>query len=174
MEILEPINRQLEIQKKALGFAIMEYDAGAGEEGNNNSGPFVRKYLNGLQEPPANWCSAFVCWCIKEACECMAIPMPFEYTLSARRLFNIYKANGWIAEHPEEADIVFFWRDNPLSWMGHVGFVLSVYDKEIATNSWIKRLESIEGNKGYFPARVNKYKYDATNVPQLLGYGRIK
>lgn len=33
---------------------------------------------------------------------------------------------------------------------------------------------TIEGNKGYFPAHVNKYKYDYYNVPKLLGYGRIK
>jgi hypothetical protein len=58
--------------------------------------------------------------------------------------------------------------------MGHVGFVLDRYDSEVSPDSWKKVLQTIEGNKGYFPAHVNKYRYDATNVPQLLGYGRIK
>jgi len=180
MEMLKVTDKKLEILKNALSLAVMEFDANAGEEGTNNSGPYIRKYLNGLAEPPMNWCAAFVCWCIKEACENLNISMPFEYTLSARKLHNIFKANGWAwkdiqEQEPQAGDIVFFWRgDNEFSWMGHVGFVLDRYDSEVSPGSWKKVLQTIEGNKGYFPAHVNKYRYDATNVPQLLGYGRIK
>lgn len=178
MELLTSTDRRQEILPKALEFGIMEYNAGAGEEGNNNAGHWVRKYLNGLAEPPANWCAAFVCWCVKEACNCFSIPMPFEYTLSARKIFNIFKANNWIlqphTELPQFGDIIFFWRDNPNSWMGHIGFVKDVYERETNPVTIIKEVETLEGNKGYFPAKVNYYHYDYHMVPCLLGYGRIR
>jgi hypothetical protein len=174
MEIENQINK---ILPKALEFANIEYNVGASEEGSNNAGPYVRKYLNELVEPPANWCSAFVCWCIKEACQALSISMPFEYTLSARKLFNIFKANDWILEKnvaPIPGDLIFFWRDNPLSWMGHIGFVKCIYEEENTPLNYKTIIKTIEGNKGYFPSKVNVYKYDYHTVPCLLGYGRIK
>jgi hypothetical protein len=166
----------------ALEIGEIEYELGAGEEGTNNSGPFVHKYLNELAEPPANWCAAFVCWCIREACNQFGIEMPFEYTLSARRIFNIFRNNGWIVEQhtePIPGDLIFFWRGDVNGWMGHVGFVKDTYEErkisEIDGSELYKKIvKTLEGNKGYFPARVNHYKYDYAHIPQFLGFGRLK
>jgi hypothetical protein len=164
------------IQEKAIEFAVIEYNNNAGEEGSNNSGPFVRKYLNDLAEPPANWCAAFVCWCVQEASTALNVEMPFQYTLSARKIFNIFKTNGWLVEkmdNPIPGDLIFFWRGDPNSWMGHIGFVSDMYEEEDAV-AYHKYIETLEGNKGYFPARVEKYSYFNNNIPKLLGFGRIK
>jgi hypothetical protein len=45
MEMLKVTDKKLEILKNALSLAVMEFDANAGEEGTNNSGPYIRKYL---------------------------------------------------------------------------------------------------------------------------------
>jgi hypothetical protein len=161
------------INEKALEISLNEYNNGAGEEGTNNSGPFVHKYLNGLAEPPANWCSAFVCWCIMTACIELQIMMPFYYSLSAKNVYNQFKEKNWIVEEPQPSDIIFFWRVDPNGWQGHIGFVYQIYTTDGNIGEYQKTLRTIEGNKGYFPAHVAKYRYDYYNVPQLLGYGRI-
>jgi len=155
-----------ELAELALAVAIEEMDKEAGETGANNSGPFIEKYLNGLGEAPSNWCAALVCWCYKEAAKRLNVEMPFVYNLSARNLFNQFKNKNWLVDEPDESDIVFFWRDNPNSWMGHIGFVRCV---KCMKN---KRLITVEGNRGNFPAKVRCWDYSMP-PPQLLGYGRI-
>lgn len=148
---------------------IAEGELGKGEEGDNNSGPVIEKYLNGLAESPANWCAAFVSWCFKEASPKLwtskgYLPsMPFRYTLSAKAIYNDFKFRHWVESDPECGDLIFFWRESPSSWMGHIGIVTDVLQNSIKT---------IEGNKGVFPAKVARYSYNYP-IPQLLGYGRI-
>jgi hypothetical protein len=48
--------------------AIDELNAGAGEEGGNNMGRWVRKYLQPAGLPEGNsWCAGFVSWCFLQA-----------------------------------------------------------------------------------------------------------
>lgn len=152
------------IKEMALSIAIEEMDKDAGEVGSNNSGPFVQKYLNGLAEPPSNWCAGFVSWCYKEAADRLEIEMPFVYSLGARNIFDQFEEEGWLFQEPEEADIVFFWREDINSWMGHIGIVRSIKGKKIIT---------VEGNRGNFPAKVHCYNYTIP-PPQFLGYGRVE
>lgn len=167
-----------ELSLKVLQVAIQEMAAGAGEVGANNAGPWVEKYLNGIVEPPANWCAGFICFCIYEGfidkyshienhgvSEKIWIP---KYTLSARNLFSQFIASNAIREGdetPEPGDLIFFWRDNPGSWMGHVGIVEKINGFELTT---------IEGNKGNFPAMVREYKYQNwKSIKTLLGFGKL-
>lgn len=162
----------IELALKALEYAIKEMKAGAGEIGENNSGPFIEKYLNGLCEPPANWCSAFISWCFSEASKELNIQMPFKYNLSAKSMFNEFKKMGQIKLiTPEPGNIIFFWREDPKGWMGHVGIV-----KEIL----VDQLKCIEGNKGIFPSKVKIYTYNIkdynyqNSISQFLGFGYLK
>ena len=88
--------------------------------------------------------------------------MPFEYTLSARNLFNQLKF--YRQTIPERGDLIFFWRGSIDSWMGHMGFIFSRKGTNIIT---------IEGNKGKFPSVVAKYAYTFGRITDLLGYVRV-
>lgn len=81
------------IGRRALSAALAELQLGAGEEGGNNRGPWVKKYLNGLAPEGSSWCAAFVSWCYREVCAAEA--MPFPYTLGARALLGHLKKKGW-------------------------------------------------------------------------------
>jgi len=148
--------------REALAIAVREAAAGRGESGGNNLGPDVNKYLNGIIEPPANWCAAFVSYCLKESG-----PMPFAYTLGARSLLTKAKSAGLttftdpFATPPEPGDIIVWWRVKVSSWEGHTGFVHHVNQG---------RLYTIEGNK---TSRVEGFDYPLVGMEKLLGFIRL-
>jgi hypothetical protein len=151
--------------RAALRVAISEIEAGAREIASDNSGPFVQKYLNRIVPTPAHWCAGFVSWCFtqhEDGC-------PFNYSLGARDIRDQFRRRGWLYEvtalqQPEAGDVIFWWRDRPDSWMGHVGFVQSSSSGIVYT---------IEGNKGGFPAPVRQYDYVLGRIDKLLGFGRV-
>ena len=149
--------------RAALRVGFRELRAGAVEIGANNSGRFVKKYLNGLTGMPANWCAAFVSHCFDESGE-----MPFKYSLGARNIRNQLKKKDWTYEdvsvEPAPGDIVFWWRGRPKGWQGHIGLVWKVENGILYT---------LEGNKGTFPARVNTFQYVLSRVPKILGFAQI-
>jgi len=155
----------MNIKEMAINFAILEI--GKGEEEKNNFGPDIEKYLNGLAEPPSNWCAGFISWCYLKASEELGILPPFKYSLSARALMNQFKVGGpvlKIVETPAPGDLAFWWRGARNSWMGHVGIVEKVENDLFFT---------IEGNIGIFPALVNRFYHPFTSE-NLLGFGGIK
>lgn len=170
----------LTINEEALEVAQELLAAGAGEEGENNSGPWVEKFLAGIAEPPCNWCMAMQSYCFKEAAKRLGIKMPFPYSLGARKTFNYFNTKGWIILDAKKAwpgDLVFFWRVDTNSWEGHVG---------ISETAWkdgnMVILQTIEGNRSYFPSKVKQYQYSRSlnaeapnyyNIPRFLGLGRI-
>jgi hypothetical protein len=85
------------IGRSALAAAIGEIQAGAGEIGGNNLGPFVEKYLKpaGLM-PPESWCASFASWCYLQACGGNASQMPFPYCPGARALLKEFQ-DKWIS-----------------------------------------------------------------------------
>lgn len=146
----------------ALKVAVAEYMRGAGEQGGNNMGPDVQKYLNGILNPPAEWCAAFVSYCFKNSGQ----PMPYRYSLGARDVLKQLKAKGWEvkptdANPPLPGDVIVWWRNSPSSWHGHIGLVHS-YDHGIVT--------TIEGNK---TPKVGKFRYTLGTIDKLLGFARI-
>lgn len=157
----QPESGGTKIGRTALNIAINELKAGAGEIGGNNLGPWVLKYLNGLAAEGSSWCAAFVSYCFSKS----AHPMPFEYTVSARHLFNQFKAKGWIykvtnATLPLPGDVIFWWRDNPQSWQGHTALV---------HHSAKGKLYAIEGNR---TSKVEGFCYQLDELKQILGFGR--
>lgn len=150
----------------ALEFAIRELNAGAGEEGGNNRGPWVQKYLQpcGLGEGHS-WCAAFVSWCFLQAADGNKKNMPFKYSAGARNIFNQLKQRGYsydaIQGLPQPGDIVTWWRVSMASGFGHIGIVHHFNDGFLYT---------LEGNKA---ANVAGFSYVKTRMDKVLGYGRI-
>jgi hypothetical protein len=155
-----------ELGRTALQFAINELNAGAGEEGGNNKGPWVRKYLQpaGLAEGNS-WCAAFISWCFLQAAGGDKKKMPFKYSAGARNIYNqlrqkalVYDANRIM---PMPGDIVTWWRVSMSSGFGHIAIVHHYKDGFLYT---------LEGNKA---ANVAGFSYVKTRMDKLLGYGRI-
>jgi CHAP domain/Putative peptidoglycan binding domain len=151
--------------RAALKVALAEMAAGAVESGANNSGPFVRKYLNRIVDPPADWCAAFVSWCYAQHPD----GCPYGYSIGARDVLKRCRARGWDYDHraetPQPGDIVV-WRRGPIDgWQGHVGLVHETTPGGM--------LYTIEGNKGGYPARVRRFSYVLRSMDSLLGFARV-
>ena len=153
------------IGRAALARAIDELKAGAAEMGGNNSGPFVKKYLQPAGLPEGNsWCASFVSWCYMQASGGDAAKMPFRYCPGARALLSEFKAKGWASKPPssrvpEPGDPVFWWRVKLDGWQGHVGLVHQLKDGMLYT---------IEGNRS---PRVQGFSYVFSRMEKLLGFG---
>ena len=168
------------IGRAALAVAIKELNAGAGEVGGNNKGPWVKKYLKpaGLDEGNS-WCASFVSWCYLTASlgnRPMTTPstgsgvgmgtMPFAYCPGARALLKEFRDNGWAKEPqsgytPLPGDVVVWWRVQLAGWQGHTGLVHQVKDGMLYT---------IEGNRS---SKVQGFSYVLSRMEKLLGYGHV-
>lgn len=153
--------------RAALAAAIGELNAGAGEVGGDNRGPWVKKYLEpaGLEEGQS-WCASFVSWCYLQACAGDPAKMPFAYTPGARALLSKFKKKGWAYKpnsgyQPSPGDIVVWWREKLKGWLGHVGFVHQLKDGMLYT---------IEGNKS---PQVRGFSYVMSRIENLLGFGHV-
>ncbi|MEM7052139.1 MAG: CHAP domain-containing protein [Acidobacteriota bacterium] len=150
--------------RAALAAALGEMRAGAREEGGNNSGPWVEKYLRDIVPTPANWCAGFVSWCFDQH----PAGVPFRYSLGARNIRSQFRDKGWLydveEQLPEPGDIIVWWRDQPTSWKGHIGLVHHVSNGILYT---------VEGNRGGLPAPVNVFDYVLGRIDKLLGFGRV-
>jgi hypothetical protein len=151
----------------ALSAAVGELNAGAGEVGGNNCGPWVKKYLLPAGLPEGNsWCASFVSWCYLQACNGDRGAMPFAYSPGARALLREFKDKGWAyppasGYRPQPGDIVVWWRVKLESWLGHVGMVHQFKDGMLYT---------IEGNKS---AKVQGFSYVFSRMDKLLGFGHV-
>tara|TARA_Y100001973_G_scaffold106348_1_gene183689 strand:+ start:31318 stop:31965 length:648 start_codon:yes stop_codon:yes gene_type:complete len=150
--------RSLEIARSLVG---------QGEEGGNNSGPFVEMLLgkeyDGDDDDDGAWCAAFVSHCISQA---SAGAPPFPMSFGAKAIFKNAGNYGSKSMEPKVGDIVCWDRgklnaDGTKSWQGHVGFVERV-DGDIIT--------TIEGNKGRYPSKVKRFKYELSAESRLEGF----
>jgi peptidoglycan hydrolase-like protein with peptidoglycan-binding domain len=152
--------------RAALQFAISELNNGAGEEGGNNKGPWVKKYLQptGLAEGNS-WCAAFISWCFLQAAGDDKKKMPFKYTAGAKNIYNQLKQKSLIYDAnrttPLPGDIITWWRVSAASGFGHIAIVHHYGDGFLYT---------LEGNKA---ANVAGFSYVKTRMDKVLGYGRI-
>lgn len=101
-------------------------------------------------------------WCADFAIAMAGAQLPVAPSRSAKQLFNRFKAAGRITADPVPGDLIFFWRESPTSWKGHVGIVESVTTTTITT---------IEGNVS---DRVTRRTYPRQAVPRLLGFGTVR
>lgn len=140
---------------------------GKGEVGGNNSGEFVEMLLgkeyDGDTDDDGAWCAAFISHCIREA---SGGNPPFELSFGAKLLFKRAYEFGSKSDTPKAGDIVCWDRgklneDGSKSWMGHVGIVDRV-DGDI--------FYAIEGNKGAYPSKVSRFKYELSKQTRLEGF----
>ena len=142
-----------------LVLAVAAEQIGMGEEGGNNRGPVVAGYRNGLGKDGDPWCAAFVSWCYSEASGKLMRPMPFRYTLSARKLCRQLVPT----EQPVPGDVVLWSRGAP--WQGHVG----LYAERLDCSGF----RTIEGNVGKYPSVVREYTHEL-GEPRLIGFYRVR
>lgn len=148
--------------RAALSTALDEMGKGAREVGDENHGPWVRKYLHGLAEEGSSWCAAFVSWCYQSA----PGGIPFDYTVGARKMLGELKDRGWAYPPgsdylPQPGDVVVWWRVSLQRWMGHAGLVHQVRDGMLYT---------VEGNRS---RKVQCFSYVLSRMEKLLGYGHV-
>ncbi len=156
----------------ASALAIAVENIGKGEEGGNNSGPYVEmlhgKEYDGDPDNDGSWCASFVSWCFEQACRQSGIQMPFRSSAGAKRLFRNIIAAGRQVYPPylQPGDIVCWDRGKPGSWQGHIGFVEFIEDGGI--------LHTVEGNVGRFPAKVRRFIHDLDSPESRLeGFARV-
>jgi CHAP domain/Putative peptidoglycan binding domain len=153
--------------RAALQSAIGELRAGAVEVGGNNSGPWVKKYLDPAHVAEGNsWCASFVSWCFLQASGGDQATMPFPYSPGAKALLKEFKDEGWEQEPqsgyvPLPGDIVVWWRVQAQGWQGHVGLVHQLKDGMLYT---------IEGNRS---PQVQGFSYVFSRMDKLLGFGHV-
>lgn len=149
--------------RNALQAAIDELKLGACEEGGNNCGRWVVKYLHGMAPEGSSWCAAFVSWCLLNG---NGSQSPLPYSVGARAILAECKARGWTippgsGTQPQPGDLVVWWRVRADGWQGHIGFVHHYADGKLYT---------IEGNKS---AYVQGFSYTYATMEKLLGFCRI-
>lgn len=138
---------------RPIDYALSQY--GISEYGNGDN-PEVLKYFTDLGLPESMlrdetaWCSAFMNWCCKQA------GADYSGKANARSWLNI----GERSRMTKAGDIAIFWRENPKSWKGHVGFFVNYSEDK----NWIYVLGGNQGN------RVCIQKY---SVNQLLDIRRV-
>lgn len=96
-----PLKSSRQMALIAVAFAEQEAAAGAREVGGNNTGPWVRKYLNARNPEKAThdkepWCCAFYCWCWLEAAQTFGTKLAIPYTRSCGVLLGGMKERGWL------------------------------------------------------------------------------
>lgn len=157
------------VEHELVQVALKELLAGAREQGGNNAGEWVAKYV---RKPHVErrkygaWCAAFVSWCLREA---YGAGTP--YILGARRLVNrLRKAYTPVALEDIQVGDVIAWKrtSRTTQYAGHVGIVAHVDDEIIMT---------IEGNSGPRGA-VRVWAYDRHDPSRgatgpLWGIGRL-
>jgi len=137
------------VLKTAFGeFGVKEV-AGPGHE------PRILEYatdigLNWVNDDETPWCSIFVNWVCKQ-CD-----LPMTRASNARSWVEI----GETVTDPHPGDVMMFWRENPHSWKGHVGFFLG-YSADLSKVYWLG------GNQG------NSVSVEAYASDKVLRFQRI-
>ncbi len=116
-------------------------ELGQHEEGGNNLGPAVAKYLAsvGLQ-PPQPWCAAFVSFCVKAGVQKAGKPSAIRTSASAT---NLWVKNPFLRTQVPIAGSIFciMHANGPHGKpRGHTGFVVSVDSEDPDL------LHTLEGN----------------------------
>jgi hypothetical protein len=131
--------------KMMVEYAKLHLSCRPREVGGQNMGPWVRMYMGGKEGVDWPWCAGFVSFLLKQACESLGRPIPFQtspscYLMaqSAMKKPGMYiygkgKATGDLGDKLNGA--IFFVR-SPGKW-SHTGIVLQALSESFYT---------IEGN----------------------------
>jgi len=152
-----------------LALSIAIENIGNGEEGGNNSGPFVEmlhgKEFDGNDDDDGAWCASFASWCFEQACDRRLdlIELPFKRSGGAKTLWKNIGNAGSFPTDPAPGDVVCWDRGKRGSWQGHIGFVERIEDGILYT---------VEGNVGSYPSKVKRFMHELSLQDRMEGYGR--
>ncbi|HEY6155914.1 MAG TPA: peptidoglycan-binding domain-containing protein [Gemmatimonadales bacterium] len=113
------------------------------EVGGQNSGPWVRLYMNGHDGPEWPWCAGFASFMLTQACTSVSVPVPVTPSVSCDSLAASAKQNGRFIAEAEVTDrarltpgSLFLNRRTATDWV-HTGVILDAQAEVFQT---------IEGN----------------------------
>jgi hypothetical protein len=123
---------------------------GVREEGGNNRGLMIERFLRGVKQPPGQpWCAAFVhhvgYWShFDYASETSTWPLPS--TASCYMLGAYAKQRGVLLEEPADGDVFLLWNAR-LARFAHTGIVARVREKGETPggDAWFD-CDTVEGN----------------------------
>jgi hypothetical protein len=125
-----------------VAYARHHLEQGPREVGGDNSGPWVRLYMQGHEGRSYRWCAGFVCFCLQQATSALNKRLPIKYTFSCDVLAESAKLRGLFVDgdSDDRRDVspgwLFLVRRTRSDWQ-HVGIVTDVGDESFDT---------IEGN----------------------------
>lgn len=150
-QLIEPMTNALQPidpGNKTLGELVAAYagqhlQAQPREVGGQNMGPWVRLYMSGDQGVSWPWCAGFVSYILKQACQTVNNPLPFEPSVSCDSLAASAKEKGIFLPEIKANDkskikpgAIFLNRRTSTHWI-HTGIVIAA-DPEV--------FHAIEGN----------------------------
>lgn len=105
------------MKNELLNIALSQY--GVTEIVGNQHNPTVLNYFHEIGHKwvttdETAWCSAFANWVALQAGK------ERSSALDARSWLKV----GTPTQNPQQGDIVVYWREDPKSWKGHVGFFI--------------------------------------------------
>ncbi|MBL0160267.1 MAG: peptidoglycan-binding protein [Bryobacterales bacterium] len=113
------------------------------EVGGENSGPWVRLYMNNNEGPAWPWCAGFATFVLKQASDTLGVPAPLPRVFGCDSLAGIAQTKGILLQTKTAADFakvaagtLFLVRKSPFHWQ-HIGIVAQVQGDAMTT---------IEGN----------------------------
>jgi cell wall-associated NlpC family hydrolase len=140
---------------------VYSAEIGNRELTGHNDGPVVKKYLTycGLSEG-AEWCSAFVSWCFKEAgIKTLRTAWSPGWYSKSRLLYK--KGDSAPKYQPKAGDVVLYWVPYKKR-VGHVGFFDKYGDQYCETVEGNTRIGNIQG--------VHRIKRYWTSFYAILNY----
>ena len=113
------------------------------EIGGENSGPWVRLYMDGNEGRQWPWCAGFTSFVLRQAAETAGVPMPHPFAFGCDFLAGVAQSNGRFLRPKTAAELaavkpgyLFLVRKTSNNW-SHIGVVEAVQGEAILT---------IEGN----------------------------
>jgi Putative peptidoglycan binding domain len=130
VEPIKPGRRTL--GQQVVAYARQHLKQNPREVGPDNSGPWVRLYMNGNEGPIFPWCAGFVCFVLKQATESMDLAMPITPSFGVDDLGFSARANDRFIEgskaqnrrRVKPGSLFLSAKPDPNDW-SHVGIFVS-------------------------------------------------
>lgn len=128
------------LREKLLTAELAAAKLGIREQGGNNRGPWIKKFLNEVGLPDGYaWCAAFQSY---ELHQVAGKKLPIE-SASVEEFYDYARRQGWLVTRPFKGDLVCYDFDGDGQYDDHIGLVARVLSIRFA-GQWL--LETVEGN----------------------------
>ena len=143
-EVLQPLAAgSKSLRQLVVAYAERHLARHPREVGGENSGPWVRLYMNGAEGPAWPWCAGFATYVLKQASDTLGVPAPLPRVFGCDSLAGLAQAKGILLQTKSPADYakveagtLFLVRKSAFHWQ-HIGIVTQVQGDAMVT---------IEGN----------------------------